>query len=177
MQLDSHRRQLSDSRPVLLITTSATSDLPVYRQSAPPSTTVTMPCRFACRRPRLSFATPDPNAASPPVAALDAYRQNRRTWLFMLRRQTRVLMFLFATLEAIWRGPSDIVQGKNYNAEIDHGFVYSIGYFFSWVFGCVFTVIWASLFEVSRTLSHIHPLAKGSWPRCPPGICIQTLLH
>lgn len=109
-----------------------------------------MPCRFSRFRPCLNFASPDP-AASPAAGALDAYTTNRRTYLFLLRRQTRLLIFLFATLEAIWRGPVEIVFSKNFDAAIDHGFVYTAGYVLSWIYMCIFGVIYGALFEVRRS--------------------------
>ncbi|KPI45013.1 uncharacterized protein AB675_2811 [Cyphellophora attinorum] len=108
--------------------------------------------------PTVNFAAPDP-AAHPAIGALDAYQINRRKWLYQLRRQTRSLVLLFATLETVWRGSANIVSGKSYNAEIDHGFVYSIGYFLSWVFSCFFAVIYASLFEWWLPLPSAQPAA------------------
>lgn len=148
MQLDSHRRQLSSSRPVYVPIIS-TQTPPAYQ---PPThnvtdTSSTMPCQFSRFRPRLTFASPDP-AASPAVGALDAYVANRRTWLYLLRRQTRILVFLFVFLEAIWRGPTELVFGKDFDPKIDYGFVYNVGYFFTWIWTCLFAIIWAAFFEV-----------------------------
>jgi hypothetical protein len=144
MQLDSHRRQISGSGPIVIPATST----PRTDSLLLPTTTATkMPCRFSRFRPCLSFQTPDP-AAKPAVGALDAYNSTRRTYLFLLRRQTRVLIFLFATLEAVWRGPVEIVFSQNFDAAIDHGFVYTAGYILSWVYMCIFGVIYSALFEV-----------------------------
>lgn len=148
MQLDSHRRQLSDSGPIVipLFSTPQADPLPL-----PNTTPVSMPCRFSRFRPCVTFKSPDP-AASPAVGALDAYTNNRRTYLFLLRRQTRLLVFLFATLEAVWRGPVEIVFSKNFDAAIDHGFVYNVGYFLSWIYMCLFGVVYSALFEVRLPL-------------------------
>ncbi|ETN36889.1 uncharacterized protein HMPREF1541_07876 [Cyphellophora europaea CBS 101466] len=94
----------------------------------------------------MTFASPDPDA-SPAAGALDAYTANRRTYLFLLRRQTRLLIFLLATLEAVWRGPVEIAFSKNFDPSIDHGFVYTVGYILSYIYTCVFVVVWGALFE------------------------------
>ena len=151
MQLDSHRRQLSGSGPISIPVAfePQTPQPQPWSLPAPstPSPSSNMPCRFSRCRQSLTFNSPDPDA-SPAAGALDAYVANRRTYLYLLRRHVRLLVFLFAILEAIWRGPAEIVFGKNYVAAIDHGFVYTAGYILSWVYMCVFGVVWGSLFEV-----------------------------
>lgn len=172
MQLDSHRRQLSGSGLIYLPAASTPHPQPPSQADElplPNVTPTTMPCRFSRFRPCLNFATPDP-AASPATGALDAYKANRRTYLFLLRRQTRLLIFLFATLEAIWRGPVEIVFSKNFDAAIDHGFVYTAGYILSWIYMCFFGVIYGALFEVLTPcfpLVHLLTLAVvGSHTFC-----------
>jgi hypothetical protein len=151
MQLDSHRRQLSGCSFV-----ASTSPLPLHHsQSASVPNTATMPYRFSLcpRRATIDSATEtvEDNETNN-VDALNTARQARRSSLYDLRRQTRFLIFFFALLETIWRGPVELVFAKNFVAEIDHGFVYTAGYVLSWIYMCFFGIVWAAFFEV-RTIT------------------------
>lgn len=151
MQLDSHRRQLSGSGLIFLPASTppqppAQSDYLPLPVATPP----TMPCRFSRFRSSLCFERPDPTETSA-AGVLDAYNANRRTSLFLLRRQTRLLIFLFALLESSWRGPVELVFARNFDAAIDHGFVYTAGYILSWIYMCIVGIVYAALFEVRST--------------------------
>jgi hypothetical protein len=133
-------------------------------------TTNVMPCRFSLFKPCVSYAKPDPGASAA-AGNLEAYITNRRTTLFHLRRQTRLLVFLFALLESVWRGPLELVFSKNFDAAIDHGFVYSVGYFLSWLYMCVVGIIYGALFEASLlSLTCLQPTNITQWwlPSLPP---------
>jgi len=68
-----------------------------------------------------------------------------------MRKQVRHVVLLMALIEALRVGPIEIVwAGKHgYPApgQDDFGIAYTMGYFISWLYVCVFMVIWMPLFE------------------------------
>ncbi|KIV84999.1 hypothetical protein PV11_00740 [Exophiala sideris] len=127
MQLDSHRRQPS----------------------------FTMPCRWS-RRCRAAAENDAPIAAdslpSPTTATdVDDWKKVRKEHLRTMRRSVRHIVLLMALMEAIRVGPIQLVfTGKHGFPEAgqdDFGIAYNVGYFLSWLYLCVFMVVYVPLFS------------------------------
>ncbi|KAG9796128.1 hypothetical protein KCU88_g107, partial [Aureobasidium melanogenum] len=90
---------------------------------------------------------PSPSS-SPDV---ESWQLIRRRNLRMMRKQVRTIVLLMALIEVIRIGPVDIVfagrEGQSARGPEDFGIAYSIGYFLSWLYLCVFMIIWTPLFS------------------------------
>lgn len=133
MQLDSHRSRLRNL-------------------------SLTMPCRWS----RRCQATPvEPLNMDDNEPKVQHWRVERRYNLMSMRRQVRSIVLFMALLEALRIGPVQIVfagQGDfPARTENDFGISYWMGYFLSWLYLCVFSVIFVPLFSVSRRISCPFP--------------------
>lgn len=78
-----------------------------------------------------------------------------------MRKQVRSVVLFMALLEAIRVGPVQIVfagkDGYSYPAPAkdDFGIAYTMGYFISWLYLCMFTIIWVPFFQ---------PWVNKIWP-------------
>lgn len=108
MQLDSHRRQLSTSNTNITIPTTIT----------PTTTTTNMPCPHRRRFSRPAEIQIDENG-------MENWKQVRRGYLRMMRKQTKAILLLMAFMEALRVGPMQIVyagrQGFPEPGPLDHG--------------------------------------------------------
>ena len=127
MQLDSHRRQHS----------------------------FTMPCRWSRRcqsAPREGITDTVNNVDlldEVPVKARFAHRMGN---MRQMRRQTRRVVLLMALIEALRVGPAEMVfAGKDgYKApgEDDFGIAYWVGFMLSYIYVCIFMIVFVPLFSV-----------------------------
>ena len=127
MQLDSHRRQPS----------------------------FTMPCRWS-RRCQSAAPEPSPETISQFASAHEKMRESfrhRRENLRVMRKQTRTVVFLMALMEALRVGPAQLVfagkEGYDAPGPNDFGIAYWVGFMLSYVYMCIFMVIFVPFFSVS----------------------------
>ncbi len=134
MQLDSHRRQHS----------------------------FTMPCRWSRRcqsaTPQLSNSD-NVKLDEVPVKARFAHRMGN---MRQMRRQTRRVVLLMALIEALRVGPAEMVfagkEGYEAPGEDDFGIAYWVGFMLSYLYMCIFMVVFVPLFSVSFLA--LYPLHK-----------------
>ncbi|EXJ87022.1 hypothetical protein A1O3_03979 [Capronia epimyces CBS 606.96] len=106
-----------------------------------------MPCSWSRRCRAADNGLPSPSS-SPDV---ESWGQIRRHHLRMMRKQVRSIVLLMALIEAIRVGPVQMVyagrQGYAAPGPEDFGIAYSVGYFLSWLYLCVFMVVFVPLFS------------------------------
>jgi hypothetical protein len=137
MQLDSHRRQLSS----------------------------TMPCPWVsrgCQPDKMPSSLPDLDLAEAQINITQRFA-SRRYNIFLMRAQIRRVVLLMALMEALRVGvPQLVFAGKKdqYPApgEDDFGIAYWVGYFISYIYLCVFMVVWTPLFSV-----RFIPFSSNQW--------------
>ncbi|EXJ88218.1 hypothetical protein A1O1_05148 [Capronia coronata CBS 617.96] len=112
-----------------------------------------MPCRWS-RRCNAAAAAADNNDTLPSPSStpnVESWQQIRRQNLRMMRKQVRSIVLLMALIEAIRVGPVQIVyagrQGYPAPGPEDYGIAYSVGYFVSWLYVCLFMIIFVPLFS------------------------------
>lgn len=150
MQPDSHRRHLR-----LSISELKSSDL--SHTEAVESSTTTEPANMSFLCSRYNKVTTFKNEEGEEMESWHSIRWNH---LRNMRKMVKRVVLYMALLEAIKIGPLSIVfAGKDGYPEPkpeDFGFVYWVAYMLSWVYLCIFVVVWKPLFSVST----LHPPAK-----------------
>ncbi|KAH0848359.1 hypothetical protein AYO21_04385 [Fonsecaea monophora] len=131
-----------------------------------------MPCPWSSRRcsSRAADDTVVSNALPSPSTTADVedWKKIRRFNLRMMRKQIRCVVLLMALMEALRVGPLQIVYAGKHDypapAEDDYGIAYTVGYFVSWLYVCIFMVIWMPLFDwwVPKTLPDSDDPSKPS---------------
>jgi len=100
----------------------------------------------------MTTSTSDASFASPaPKADVEDWRQLRRHNLRKMRKQVRTIVLMMAFIEALRVGPMQIVyagrQGYPAPGDEDFGIGYTVGYILSWLYVCVFMIIFIPLFS------------------------------
>ncbi|OAP63272.1 hypothetical protein AYL99_02499 [Fonsecaea erecta] len=132
-----------------------------------------MPCRWSSRRCSSRDAADEnavTNALPSPTSTPDVedWKKIRRFNLRMMRKQIRCVVLLMALVEALRVGPLQIVYAGKHEypapGEDDYGIAYTVGYILSWLYVCVFMVIWMPLFDwwVPKTLPGSDDPSKPS---------------
>ncbi|KAL2413622.1 hypothetical protein ABEF95_003827 [Exophiala dermatitidis] len=109
--------------------------------------------RRCCNNENGATNIPVDNTLPSPSSSPDveSWQLIRRRNLRMMRKQVRTIVLLMALIEVIRIGPVDIVfagrEGQPARRPEDFGIAYSIGYFLSWLYLCVFMIIWTPLFS------------------------------
>ncbi|EXJ67411.1 uncharacterized protein A1O5_09424 [Cladophialophora psammophila CBS 110553] len=110
------------------------------------------------------------NALPSPTSTLEVedWKKIRRFNLRMMRKQIRCVILLMALMEALRVGPLQIVYAGKHEypapGEEDYGIAYTVGYIISWLYVCVFMIIWMPLFDwwVPKTLPESDDPSKPS---------------
>ncbi|RMD39965.1 hypothetical protein DV735_g5183, partial [Chaetothyriales sp. CBS 134920] len=83
--------------------------------------------------------------------AVEHWRDIRRHNLRQMRKQIRSIVLLMSLLEAIRVGPVQLVfagkLGYPPPSDDDHGIAYTMGYIISWLYMCLFSVLFVPLFS------------------------------
>ncbi|KIV89740.1 hypothetical protein PV10_07120 [Exophiala mesophila] len=127
MQLDSHRCQPS----------FAEMHFPLFRRcGALPTATST---------PHDALPATDPNG---PV---EDWQTVRRFHFRMMRKQVRSVIFMMALMEALRHGPLQLAYSGKHGypqpGPEDFGIAYNVGYFLSWLYVCLFMIVYVPLFS------------------------------
>lgn len=79
------------------------------------------------------------------------WRFIRRSNLMMMRKQVRSVVLLMALMEAMRVGPMQLIfagkEGYPAKGEDDFGIAYTMGYVVSYLYVCIFTLVWVPLFS------------------------------
>ncbi|KIY03546.1 uncharacterized protein Z520_00237 [Fonsecaea multimorphosa CBS 102226] len=144
-----------------------------------------MPCPWSSRRcsRRAADDTTIPNALPSPTSTPDVedWKKIRRFNLRMMRKQIRCVILLMALAEALRVGPLQIVYAGKHEypapGEDDYGIAYTVGYIVSWLYVCVFMIIWMPLFDwwVPKTLPASDDPSKS--PKATKIICLLKKLN
>ncbi|OQV01722.1 hypothetical protein CLAIMM_07024 [Cladophialophora immunda] len=131
-----------------------------------------MPCPWSSRRcsSRAADDSTITNALPSPTSTpeVEDWKKIRRFNLRMMRKQIRCVILLMALMEALRVGPLQIVYAGKHEypapGEDDYGIAYTVGYFVSWLYVCVFMIIWMPLFDwwVPKTLPGSDDPSKPS---------------
>ncbi|OCT49222.1 hypothetical protein CLCR_05044 [Cladophialophora carrionii] len=111
-----------------------------------------MPCQWTRGwTPRTLVAQQAQMAGMATAPDVETWRDIRRYNLRMMRKQVRYIVLLMALIEALRVGPIQIVYAGKHGypapAEQDFGIAYTMGYFVSWLYVCVFMIIWVPFFQ------------------------------
>ncbi|KAI1618328.1 hypothetical protein EDD36DRAFT_459977 [Exophiala viscosa] len=115
-----------------------------------------MPCPWSrrCRAASENDASPVTTDSLPsPTTATDVddWKKIRKEHLRTMRRSVRHIVLLMALMEAIRVGPIQLVftgkHGFPDAGQDDFGIAYNVGYFLSWLYLCVFMVVYVPLFS------------------------------
>ncbi|KAI9879246.1 MAG: hypothetical protein M1823_006858, partial [Watsoniomyces obsoletus] len=113
-----------------------------------------MPCPWVfrgCQPDKIPLSAPDLDFSEAQVKITQRFA-SRRYNIFLMRAQIRRVVLLMALMEALRVGvPQLVFAGKKdqYPApgEDDFGIAYWVGYFISYIYLCVFMVVWTPLFS------------------------------
>ncbi|KAJ9615807.1 hypothetical protein H2200_001884 [Cladophialophora chaetospira] len=117
-----------------------------------------MPCQWMSRgRTQTKMAESTANIADGNVSCgsanseVETWKDIRRYNLRMMRKQVRYIVLLMALIEALRVGPIELVYAGKHGypapAEDDFGIAYTMGGFLSWLYVCLFMIIWIPFFN------------------------------
>jgi hypothetical protein len=89
----------------------------------------------------------------------------------MMRKQVRQIVLLMSLIEALRIGPLQIVYAGSHgypakSPETDFGIAYTMGYVLSWLYVCIFMIIWVPFFQ--WWVERLFPASED--PNAKPGM-------